>query len=198
MRIMETKVYKFVELSDEAKGRAIGGHRESACDDTFWSECVIDDAKEIAGLMGIEIDKIYYSGFSSQGDGACFEGVYSYKSGMLKAVITHAPGDKNLHAIARALSSLQRANGYLLEAKVKHSGHYYHNLCTIIDASKETVDSCEILIRTENALTEILRDYMQWIYNRLEEEYYYQISDKVVIENIEANEHEFTANGKLV
>ena len=45
---------------------------------------------------------------------------------------------------------------------------------------------------------EALRAFMQWIYTRLEAEYDYLQSDEVIIESIDANGYEFTANGKMV
>ena len=59
----------FDELSDEAKERAREWYRQGNCDDSFWSECTIDDAKEIGKYMGMNVDKVYFSGFWSQGDG---------------------------------------------------------------------------------------------------------------------------------
>ena len=46
-----------------------------------WYESTFDDAKAIGALMGMDIDGIYFSGFCSQGDGACFEAGLSYRKG---------------------------------------------------------------------------------------------------------------------
>jgi hypothetical protein len=86
MRTIQTTVYRFSELSEEAKEKSIETNRDINCGDSFWSECVIEDAKEQAKTIGIDIDHIYYSGFSSQGDGACFDGRYLYKAGAVKAM----------------------------------------------------------------------------------------------------------------
>ena len=40
-----------------------------------------------------------------------------------------------------------------------------------------------------------MRDFAQWIYDSLEKEYEYQMSDEFVTENIEANEYEFDEEG---
>ena len=39
-----------------------------------WWDCVESDFKEDMLLVGIDVDRIFFSGFSSQGDGACFVG----------------------------------------------------------------------------------------------------------------------------
>lgn len=44
----------------------------------FDSDFIFDDIKSQCKIFGLEIDKIYYSGFCGQGDGASFEGSYTY------------------------------------------------------------------------------------------------------------------------
>ena len=114
MRIatVQTDVFTFSELSADAQQRAIDTAREWAAQDDFFSEYVIDDAKTIAALMGIEIDNIYYSGFWSQGDGAQFTGNYSYQKHGAKSVREYAPQDSELQLIANGLQDVQRRNFY--------------------------------------------------------------------------------------
>src|SRR5574343_1879008 len=100
-------VYEFDELTNDAKEYAINHFRDLQSDDTFWSECIIDDAKTIGKLIGIDIDNIYFSGFSSQGDGACFEGYYTYNKHSVKLLKDYAPIDKELHKIVESLYRLQ-------------------------------------------------------------------------------------------
>ena len=69
---------------------------------------------------------IFFSGFWSQGDGACFEGHYSYAAGAAAAIRAHAPLDVDLHAIADALGAMQRRNFYQLRADIRHHGRYNH------------------------------------------------------------------------
>lgn len=77
----ETHAYTIHELSDKAKERAHYQWLENF--EFFGAEYVIEDAKEIAALMGWTIDKVFYSGFGSQGDGACFKGIMRYEKGVL-------------------------------------------------------------------------------------------------------------------
>src|SRR3990167_3827578 len=123
METIEVKVYQFDELNEEAKEKARAWFREGNQNDSFYAESVIDDAKQIGKLMGIDISKVYYSGFWSQGDGACFEGSYAYKKGSLKAIREYAPQDTELHRIATELAMIQRANFYGISGSVKHVGH---------------------------------------------------------------------------
>jgi len=137
------------------------------------------------------IDKIYFTGFSSQGDGACFAGEYAYKPGAAKALKAHAPHETELHAIADALQALQRPAFYRLTASVAHSGHYYHEYCTRISVYDDATTE------QEEALTDLLRRYMRWIYRRLEKEWEWLLSDAQIDETIESNAWEFHADGSL-
>lgn len=196
MRTEALHIYTYEELSDDAKANARACYR-NIDDDNSWAECVIDDAKEVAALMGWEIDKVYYSGFSYQGDGACFEGTLRYNKGCAKLVESYAPLDKELNRIAKAWQTLQGRSSYALTASVKHRGHYYHEMCTEFDCENTRNQYGLLNAGKEDDTKEIARDFMRWIYKRLEEAYEYSVSDEVVEENIIANGYEFTEDGKI-
>lgn len=195
----ETKtleIFTYEELNDCAKANARAWYRNGD-DDNFWAECVIDDAKEVAALMGWKIDKVHYKGFWSQGDGACFTGMMRYKKGCAKLVAAYAPLDKELHRIAKAWQTLQGRSSYALTASVKHRGHYYHEMCTEFDCENTRNQHGLLNAGKEDDTKEIARDFMRWIYKRLEEAYEYSVSDEVVEENIITDEYEFTKDGKI-
>ncbi len=192
-----TKVYEghtFDELDDTAKDRVRQWFAEGLCD---FHEVVYEDFKGIADLMGITVKNIYFSGFSSQGDGAMFEGNYSYKKQSVKAIKDYAPNDQQLHEIATTLQKLQKKYFYSLSANIAHYGYYYHSRCNTI-----TVENCytwqEIDHDTESDLAECLRDLMDWLYKQLEKEYDYQLSEEVISESCEANEYYFTKKGEII
>lgn len=189
--------YTFDELDEDAKNRARSWYAEELCQD--WYDAVYDDFLEIAKILGIETTakKIYFSGFWNQGDGAMFEGRYSYKPGSVKAIMEYAPQDTELHRIAKTLQEIQRPYFYSLGASIKHSGHYYHSHSNII-----TVDNCytyqDVTRQTEDDLSEALRDLMDWLYKTLETEYEYLTSDESIKESAEINEWLFNKSGKLI
>lgn len=191
---IERKLFTFDELSDEAKETAIERYRENNLD-YEWYDAVYDDAITIGKLIGIKIDRIYFSGFWSQGDGACFEGEYFYSAGSVKEIKAYAPIDTELHRIAKELQDIQKPAFYHLYAYVKHRGHYYHENCTEIDVRN---DAQKFTDDQEQRLKDCLRDFMRWIYRQLEKEYEYLTSEEAIKETIEANEYEFTENGKLI
>lgn len=195
MRTIEMQSYKFSELSDTAKQKALDECREWQTEHKWW-EYVYDDAKRIGKIMGIDIERIYFSGFWSQGDGACFEGWYSYKPHSCKQIQQYAPMDAELHAIAQALRNIQRANFYQLSARSKHEHRGCHEYCVHIYVDRN--DYKEPTQDAEELITECLRDFMRWIYSKLEKEYEWLTSDESVAEMIEANEYEFDEYGNRI
>lgn len=206
---VEKTLYKFEELSESAKQRVIERFGNEDFDDSS-TEYIYEDATRMGALMGIEIDTrpvklmgggsrqeptIYFSGFSSQGDGACFEGRYRYAKGGVKAVKAEC-NDEELIRIATALQEVQRRNFYRLRAVCVHRGHYQHSGCMSVD-----VEDCENQYRdigdAEDEVTQCLRDFADWIYNQLENEYEYRTSEDAVAETCEANEYEFDEKGNL-
>jgi hypothetical protein len=122
MRIIETKVYLYNELSDAAKQKARDWYTNGL---EFIPDGVIGDAKQMAVILGVTDCKVFYSGFWSQGDGACINGDYSYSRGALKRIKEYAPLDAVLHGVAKRLQDAQRKAFYKLECKIKHSGNEY-------------------------------------------------------------------------
>lgn len=204
MRIVETKVYQYSELSESAQSKARDWYRD-CMDNSDYSEGVIDDALQVAAILGIEIATrpvrlmsggtrqdpcVYWSGFSSQGDGACFEGWYSYKKGSCKAIRDYAPQDKVLHDIADQLQAWQKVNFYRLQAKMQHRGHYYHSGCMKVDVHDHENEWRDV---PADGIADQMRAFADWIYRNLEKEYEYQTSD----ERLAESEYEFTVDGGI-
>lgn len=203
------QIFKYDELSDRAKETA----RQWFCSTAFNYSCdwefVYEDAARMAEILGIGLRtrpvklmgggtrqglNIYFSGFWSQGDGACFEGTYHYKPGALKAIKAEAPQDEELQRIARELQAVQARHFYKLTASMSHSGHYSHSGC--MDVSVEhSEDPYRDIGDAEDDIRQLMRDFADWIYAQLEKEYNYQTSDEVVEEAILANEYTFDEDG---
>jgi len=209
MRTETIEIFTYDELSDEAKERARDWWRSLEAYD-FDPSSVMDDAINAARILGIEISthavKLYgggtrqepnirWSGFGSRGAGACFEGYYSYAKGATKRIREFAPTDTALHAIADELQRVQRAAFYRLTADVSHSGRHYHEYCTQIDVSDSSNSYRDLPEGTEDGIIEALRDFMRWIYRRLEDEYEFALSDENVEECIRINGYEFDEHG---
>lgn len=204
-------IYTYAELSESAKEKAREWYTQDW--DFFSAEYVIDDAVRMGALMGIEIDMgpvklmgggvrlkpdVFWSGFSSQGDGACFEGDYRYAKGGVKAVSDECGGnDATLIRIAKGLQAVQKRNFYKLRAVCTHRGHYQHSGCMSVDVEDTRDDYRDIARDDEREVTDLLREFADWIYRQLEEEYEYQTSEEAVAESMEANEYEFDELGNI-
>ncbi len=184
--IKEYNVYSFNELSDKAKEKARDWFKNGQ---DFDADYILEDSKEIGKLMGISIDKIYYTGFASQGDGACFTGKYSHVKGAVKKVKEYAPKDERLSDIALLLELSSP-----LTAVIEHKGRYYHSGC--MDIFCDTGDD-EKHEKEVELLEDALKAFADWVYRSLEKEYYYQTSNEAIDENILANEYEFLENGSI-
>ena len=84
---------------------------------------------------------------------------------------------------------------YKLEATVTYRGHYEHSGCTSIDVSHDEYPYRDIG-DCEDAVIQALREFMDWIYKMLEDEYDWLTSDEAGDESIIANEYTFLENGK--
>ena len=206
MRIVETPVYDFTELSAAARDKARAWFRETIHDD--WCDSVYDDFERICPILGVTLATtpvhlmgggtrqklcIWFSGFWSQGDGACFEGRYAYAPRASRRIRDYAPQDTELHRIADALQALQRPNFYQLTASFRQTGRHYG---MTVDVDRDGPACQAIAGRTGDDLVEVLRDLANWLYRALEREYEFQTSDETVDEGISANDYTFTAEGR--
>ena len=211
MRTIEKTVYKFDELSETAKQKAIENYRISNDDFEFRSGDIIRNCADIAELFGLDIRQkagrngenktiwlpsVYYSGFCSQGDGACFEGGYSYNKGALKAVKAYAPNDTELHSIVKSLQDIQKRYFYGLRASTAHKGHYYHEHCMTIDV--EHIKGIDIPESVQEDIAECLRDFARWIYKRLDTEWECINTDEYISEELGAMDCEFYDDGEMI
>lgn len=147
--------------------------------------------------IGICVEQMYFSGFSCQGDGACFEGcvdtwpLFLDKQNLPNRAVFDAA--VNIDGLwSRSLSC-------------KQSGHYMHENCTYftyeVDVRQEDEFESGDLRRHviadavaeyekadfEKVFTEYFRDQMRELYRRLEEEHDHLTSDEVVLETLIAN-----------
>lgn len=208
--IVKTTVYRLDELSNAAKEKARDWYREGALDHD-WYEFIYDDFERICDMLGVRLRSasvrlygggtrqrpcIWFSGFWSQGDGACFEGQYSYAPAAVRRIRDYAPKDDELHRIASSLQAIQRRNFFQLRASIVHRGRYYHEHSMAISVDRNSPTGQDTSPHAEDLVIEALRDLARWLYRQLEREHDYQTSDEAVDEAIAANDYTFTANGR--
>jgi hypothetical protein len=188
----------------------IAKYRDINVDYHGWWECVYSDFVEDMAAVGIRVERMYFSGFASQGDGACFVGEVDDWGLFLPHMNIH---DRIL---------IQHAENTVWEFSVKHSGYYFHENSThftdgiyLPEAGLVPTDGYRdeyiefnspypaddvrsqawltVLEQYDPAtlvddFTERFKDHMRDLYRRLEQDYNYLTSDEVVWESIVANE----------
>ena len=70
---VETKVFHYNELPENGKARARQHYIDHWVHDE-WYDYIYEDAREAGRVRGFDIDKMFFSGFWSQGDGASWLG----------------------------------------------------------------------------------------------------------------------------
>ena len=182
MREIMVKVYKFAEFSDDAKERAINALRYINVEFN-WYEDTFDTIRTAGTLVGLDIDRIYFDT-----DLYCiFNADYEYVRGAVKAVRNEFPWADDLCQVAKDLQDLQRRRFYSLRCEVSSQRVSNSYRCFRFGEDYE----CD-------ALGDILDDFAHWARILLRDEYEWLTSDEAIREMIEANEYEFTEEGKLV
>lgn len=192
---------RFEALSEYDQRVILDRHRDINVVGYDWWDRVYDDFKADMYAIGIHVERMYFSGFWSQGDGACFEGrVVDWRS-FLKS-LGYTDEMMVQHFADHASFS------------VSHSGHYYHANCTRFDAEfylpdqyvtdehflehcgfgEELRDAALIAVLSKfdgrklaDEFTEAFKDHMRDLYRRLENEHEYLTSDEAVLEALHAN-----------
>lgn len=188
-----TKVYRFDELSDSAKEKARDWWRD--CENQeFGQDIELEFAETAASLLGIEFNTrtvklmgggtrqesvIYWSGFSSQGDGASFKAQYRFAENSPAKIREEFGRDETLWQIADDLAELQAENENCLTAKIDQRGKYVHSRTMYVDWA-EREDGADVPAGAEEELERIMRAFANWIYDGLRQEYDYRMSGNVL------------------
>lgn len=172
-----------------------------------WWDSVYEDFRHVCDILGIELatNEPSFSGFSSQGDGASWVGVYrpiewvmlerrdKYNYELAPAAIReYAPKDEELHRIADELCFLGRFYQLRFASVVRHNTKYSHSGTMAV--SYIEFESGEVSNGVYNVVhdtaQQLFRDLADWLYKQLETEYGCLVSDEAVSEALEANEIE--------
>ena len=200
MRIVETKVYKFEELSEEAKLKAVEAVQNDEHYLSYdWWDSSYEWFKDKYGHL-FDIDRIYFSGFWSQGDGAMFEYSFLYEEVWLKLFLD----DQKDWSDTRKAMILKYC---CISGKGTHRGHYYHeNSCSHNVYIEADVDACHtnIIDYVDEDLQEEFEDFFydyyknicRELYRTLEKDHEYLMSREAIEEHLIGYDLEFEKNGK--
>lgn len=183
---------KWEQLSKSAKDELLDKHRNYNVDHSWW-DFTYDDFREQMDGIGISVDRMQFSGFWSQGDGASFDGRVRDWHKLLASL----GKTKELEFIAA------HKDDYDFTLCWKNTGRYSHENClsfspdlSIDNPFDEEEDPLKyfaweaaygtagLLDSIEDELCEFVRDKCRELYKELEAEYEHLTSDDSVIDVI--------------
>jgi hypothetical protein len=204
-----TNVYEFRELPPEAQKKAI----EAAQSDPYrleypWFDIFVEDfVTETLAKEGWDTstNEVFFSGFSSQGDGACFDGSLN-----ILTYLTYYKLTDKFPLITKLVT-----DGPYVWGKIhcnRYATYYSHERTRYFELDHDSEDT----IRLDGGLAEDqLADFTLEIkalekdiednrlqlahelYRSLEKEYDYLNSDEYIIDDFINNDTEFTLDGKI-
>lgn len=206
MRTIRTKIYKFEELSEDAQQKAINKHREvmdndfiyddthkvvEAFNDVFetkegrnsWLDVYTDHMEEnILELKGLRLQKYLWNNYKNQ----LFKG--KYYSLWSKKDISYKYHKNGYPVLKSRYSKVLKQNSCVL------TGMCYDDdmLQPIYDfLEKRNFSNCTI------TFYHLLNDCFDELRKTVENEIDYRNTDDAIIEEIKANDYEFTENGNI-
>lgn len=194
MKTKTINLYSLNELNDKAKEKAIEKLRYSNVEDN-WYDFTIENFKDENNLFKVE--KVYFSGFYSQGDGAMFEYSAIENETLQKAI-------NNITDLSKKDKTILFDNLEISSAKGAHSGWYSHsyscNHSIYFNINVSNKKALELFYKYESIIeNEIVKEYVSicdQLYKELKEEYEQLTSDESVIEFILENDIFFTEDGE--
>ena len=179
--LVQITLFTFDELPEESQQKLIEGFRQDY--DPDYSHIYYDFINDMSEQYGadISVDDIQWSGFWSQGDGACF--TCDFDKEVIFPILKEGLHEEDVASL----------KGFeLSQAKSVRCGpsNFYSHENTVtgdiwLDRPNDDAElSGNIHQYLEDALTAIIRDSCQDLYRRLEEEYDHATSDEAIIEEI--------------
>lgn len=180
---------KYQDLPEDRKEQIRNKHREAGLHDDWW-EYVYEDAKEIGKQFGLLIDDISFSGFWSQGDGACYKGSLRFKECDERDLPEEVRGVyQALHEVDSLLKIMDSYD--YLYVRISLGGKCTHEHNMLFEFYNESSEEADAVIDAhEESICDALRDYARWIYKNLEKEYEYLTSDECIDEQLHGEEYE--------
>lgn len=170
MRTIRIKLYKFNELSESAKEKAIQSLSDINVDYDWW-ESIYEDAESIGlKINSFDLDRNRHA-----------KGEFNLAANEVAANIFRDHGED--------CQTYKTAASFIAEWEPVFNNY--------MDENHEDYESNESEERLINIESEFLKSLLEDYSTMLQEEYEYLTSEKAIIETIEVNDYEFTQDGKL-
>lgn len=208
-----TGSYTFDQLSDKAKAAACDQARDWNVTGHDWWDFSYEDAVRMGALMGIYVGTRDKTGCNidinfSRGDGASFAGNYKPKADAVKNIEAEC-NDGELLRIAEKLAVLQVTAKLSYDDQLEATISYYRSQYSIsVDVwaiglrgtinQRRGYDDNEITPTEEMAISQLMRDFADWIYNQLKAEYDYLTSDECIENTLREYGTLFDGDGTII
>lgn len=175
-------VYKFKELKKEIQDKVIEKLNDINTDYEWW-EYMFKDWTAKLEKLGYNDVKIYFNGFSSQGDGACF----TAQIDLLKWAKTHKLS-------AREIKAIDKGD---ITGRITHNYGYYFSTSTNVDINSSNDNDYinKTREKIEKMIVEEREELGDELYRELKKENDYLTSKEAIIETIEAYDYDFLEDG---
>jgi len=189
MEIVKVKTFKLMELDDKAFRRAIDNNR-GILTDSFYDEQIKESWTEKLEALGYSNVKILWSGFGSQGDGACFTADINICSWLISHGYEVESKNNKWTPLIEA-----EANGELT-AEITHQWRYFFSSSTNVAIHYvKDVESFKIVDELEDLIKLDRQKLGDQIYKDLETEYEHLQEEDCIADHLMAMDVRFLKNG---
>lgn len=193
MKTKTISIYEFKELSQEAQEKAIEYFKNCKQNDGDLLFMFNEDVTQYLIGKGWDDVKLQYSLSCCQGDGLSFSGKIDLKW-FLENEYSHKLPKYKINAICEYIYSVHSKGNtghycYASENQIEYTENYQNG------EHWERIDKLwqDVFVEIKNYYMSLCRKFEKQGYDEID----YQLSDKCIKEDIEANEYEFLENGKL-
>lgn len=206
--IIKKTLYKFNELSEEAKKQAINIRRQEIEDNSLEEyfesiiETKLDELNEKTGFT-IDTSNVWYDLSYCQGSGVSFttntpidiEQVLDYYSEQ------HYTQAKEVEKIKDDINYnyVKENFEFTMTRNIAMYTHEYTVSCSYIDESYDYTDNTdkqeELAEKVSKIIDEVKNNICREIYDELDEAYMHMISDESIEELLELDDYEYTQDG---
>lgn len=187
MKEVTIKLYTFNELTEKVQKELIEKNQYHETEHDDWHSPIIEGFEEDLKNIGLEEITSAFTGFWSQGDGACFIGDVYDNEGFINVL-------KETEYLGKTWG--EKDDLEMLEITIDKITHHYEHENTITGNVSSDAVFTSNLDELENAVTKWARDKSRELYKSLEKYYDELASDENVIEYLEEQGEVFQENGK--
>mgnify|MGYP003673444893 FL=1 len=180
MRTIETKAYQFEELDKQIKEKAIDNYRYIGVEDNFWWEYIKEDLISVGiELRSFDIERGSFAEIH-------LEDFYDTCEKIIDSHGENCETYKIAERYIKEYNSIKEKMDNLEEYENDNSDEEHLNKLMQLDKDLEDLDE------------EYQKEFSEEVLSMLRKEYEHLTSDEYIIEMFDANEYEFTDQGKLI